>query len=302
MIRTMIGPINEFVNENVDYTSESLKAIIEFAKRELSSTRFRGGQYTLVLITSHETNDRGYSIKDIVPLVKTLTGENTLVILPAYVEWCEFDSDGEEQFLSAQQAIMDQVELYSHNGFIAMDKDPYKEEFLVPLIYGNVLGNKIYSAMTEQDKSDDKEPTIKQNETAEERIKNTYKEFIKEDEKMLISLADQPNIQVIVRNMSNGVYDSIDDLPITALDKVYLYGNSLIGFAIEWNIFKSKTIFLDNKSTAELFDIQANLITAGHNLAECYKNTKIRLSADDFELIEKFRNALQAYAVEHTTK
>lgn len=300
MIRAMMGPINEFVNENIEYASESLKVIIKFAKRELTSTQFRNGQYTVVLITNHETNDKDYSIKDIVPLIKTLTGENTLVILPAYFEWCEIDDDGE--FLGAQQAIADQVELYSRNGFIAMDNDSYKEELLVPMIYGNVLGNKIYTAMTEQDKSDVKESITKQNETAEERIKNAYKETIKEDEKMIISLAEQPVIQILVRNMWKRVYKSIDELPITVLDRIYLYGNSLTEFLVEWDNFKSKTRFLDNKSTAELFDIQANLITAGHNLAECYKNTKIRLSVDDFELIEKFRNALQAYTVERVTK
>ena len=300
MIRTMIGPINEFASEDIKH--ESLKTIIEFAKRELTSAQFGAGQYTLVLITSHETDDEDYSIKDIVSLVKTLTGENTLVILPAYFEWCEIDSNDKDQFIDAQQAIMDQVELYSHNGFIAMDNDSYKEELLVPMIYGNVLGNKIYTAMTEQDKSDVKESITKQNETAEERIKNAYKETIKEDEKMIISLAEQPVIQISVRNMWERVYKSIDELPITVLDRIYLYGNSLTEFLVEWDNFKSKTRFLDNKSTAELFDIQANLITAGHNLAECYKNTKIRLSVDDFELIEEFRNALQAYTVERVTK
>lgn len=306
MIKIKMSKLNTLVSEQLeDDLSEDLKTIIDFVKNQViisPAPAFRGKRYNVVIITEHDLH--GNFMDEIESLVKGLNGENTLIILFAYIDEADYpypNIPDEDSY--PEKAMENQAKVFENHGFIRAQYNTYYNRYKVPYIYGNEFGSKISELL-------DREffPCITPkpfdviNDNSEDYIRNAYITITKSNMLMLGSLANKPAIRNLVNKMGDSVAANVSCLPITMQDKVYLFNNELLQFVRAWDEFNENTKILDDKSTAQILSIEADLITAGQKLTEAYKATCSRLTTDDFELVENFRNKLQAYVVEHAAK
>ena len=304
MIKIKMSKLNAFKNEQFedDLCRKGITPIIDFVKNHVIISppfAFRGEHYKVVVITEHDLL-KDFSIGEIKSLTRGLDGESTLIILFAYINEADYpypNIPDEDSY--PEKTMKNQAKVFENHGFVRAKCD-YNNRYLVPYIYTNEFGSEILEWLDREFfPCITPEPFNITNDGIEDYIRNSYITITKSNMTMLCSF--EPSIRTLVNKMMDNVVANVSCLSITMQDKVYLFNNELLQFSRAWDNFKENTKNLDD-SDVQLFSIGSDIIAAGYKLSEAYKATCSRLTNNDFELVENFRDELQTYVIEHVEK
>lgn len=318
MVKIAILKLSDLVEGNQEKSSLSVfeKDILFTLKKFVEETKSTIN-YNIISIRSHDTKDK-CSVDYINELIKPYRDNiNNIILLSAYASFDDYpaieyklpgrheeDGDKNKKVLPLDEILQTQKDLYEALGF--MDMNFWQTyEYSIPFIYMNPAGVKIYNCIKlfiDEFEKRKKYQTDESEMTLEDKIRSSYISGVDELSACTGILANEPEVYKLVTLISNKVKDNTSSLPVPVLNSIYAFINSLLYFLKAWDEFDENTKILDGKTTAQILDIESNLITAGHKLIEAYKATCIRLSTDDYELLENFRNKLQTYVVEHVAK